>query len=182
MVAKGNGGYEEGLNGWGLHLSGFARFSSSEKVMFGVLGGRGIASYIDDTAGLNLDAAPISIMDESLKTVGLFGAWVGYEHRWSPVLHSTATVSFLRAYTDFIDKSFGPTYSATTPDEFVGIFRESFYSSVNVVWSPAPWLDTGVEYLYGHRKVAPGSSSYESNEGHDNRLQFTIRLKLEYSR
>lgn len=182
MGAKGNGGYEAGLNGWGLHLSGFARFLSSEKVMFGVLGGRGIASYIDDTAGLNLDAAPVAFPSGALKTVGLLGAWVGYEHRWSPVLHSTATVSFLRAYTDFIDRKFGPTYSSNTPGEFVGIFRESFYSSVNVVWSPAPWLDTGVEYLYGHRKVAPGSSSYDSNEGHDNRLQFTIRLKLDYSR
>ena len=181
LGARGDSGYTAGLNGWGLHLSGYARFGPADKLMFGVLGGRGISAYVDDTVGLDLDAAPVSLASEKLRTVGMLGAWLGYEHHWSQVLRSTATVSFLRAYTDFIDPDFGPAYSPATPLERTGIFRESFYSSVNVVWSPVPWVDAGVEYLYGHRKVAPGTSSYGSNEGHDNRLQFTLRLNFEYS-
>ncbi len=182
MSARGDNAYDSKLNGWGLHLSGFVRFSPADKVMFGVLGGRGIAAYIDDTIGLNLDAAPVSYPNGGLRTVGLVGAWAGYERKWSRVLKSTATISFLKASTDFIDRRFGPAYSPGTPTEFVGIFQETFYSSANLIWSPVRWLDTGVEYLYGHRKVAPGTSSYGSNEGHDSRIQFTIRLNFEYSR
>lgn len=182
LQAKGENSYEDTLNGWGIYLSGFVRYREKNKFMFGVLGGSGIAAYVDDTSGLNLDAAPISFTDDRLKTVGVVGFWLGYQRFWGFRLRSTATFGYLNAYTDFIDYRYGPTYSADTPDEFIGIFGRTLYSSVNLIWSPKRWFDTGIEYLYGHQEMAPGSSVYESNSGHDHRIQITFRLKIELSR
>ncbi|MFP6641264.1 MAG: hypothetical protein VCC04_13540, partial [Myxococcota bacterium] len=105
-----------------------------------------------------------------------------YQRFWYSRLRSTATFGYLKAYTGFIDYRYGPIYSLEQPTEFIGILDQTVYSSVNLIWSPIRWFDAGIEYLYGHQMMAPGSSVYESSNGHDHRLQISFRLKLEYSR
>jgi len=180
--AEGENSYEAKLNGWGLYLSGYTRIGERNKFMLGLLGGRAISAYVDDTAGLDLDAAPVSFTDDRLEPVGLIGVWGAYQHFWHSRLRSSATFGYLKAYTDFIDYRYGPTYGPDRPTEFIGIFDQTVYSSINLIWSPIRWFDTGIEYLYGHQMTAPGSSVYESSNGHDHRLQISFRLKLEYSR
>lgn len=182
MRAKGDVSYDSKLNGWGLYLSGSVDLPGGDSVMLGVLGGRGIAAYIDDTSGLDLDAAPLSWSDDRLKAVGLIGAWGAYKHFWRSDLRTTATFGYLEAFTDFIDRRYGPRYADQVNGDLVGIFNKSFYGSVNLIWNPIRWLDAGVEYLWGHQQMAPGTSDYDNDKGYDNRIQVTIRFNFDYSR
>ena len=185
LRATGNNSYDSSVNGWGLYLSGYLRTWKKDSLMMGIIGGRGIGALIDDTSGLGLDAAAISATDDQLRPVGMVGAWVGYQHFWNEHFRSTATAGYLKAYTQFIDRNYGATVGGPNgPNtEFVGIYDETVYSSANLIWSPLPLFDAGIEYLYGRQKMAPGSSSYEQNAtGHDHRIQVTLRLNFEYGR
>lgn len=154
--------------------------------MFGVVGGRGIAAYVDDISGLALDAAPISFTnpDSPVKAIGVLGVWGSFQHFWHDQFRSTTTISYLETYTDFIDNRFakqGPDSPFYEGDQ--GIYRWTVYSSANLIWSPISWFEAGVEYLFGYRKVKAGSSKEGwSDHGHDNRIQVSIRLKFDYSR
>ena len=46
-----------------------------------------------------------------------------------------------------------------------GIFHESHYASANLIYSPIPPLDVGIEYLFGYRRTTDGRS------GIDNRIR-----------
>ena len=65
---------------------------------------------------------------------------------------------------------------------FVGIYNKTMYASANLLWTPFSFFSLGGEYLYGYQEMVAGSSSFNSNEGHDHRLQITLRLNFEYVR
>ena len=178
LRAEGNG-YDSSIDGWGLNLSGYFELWGDDNLMAGIVGGEGISALVNDTAGLDLDAAPASTTDSSLEAVGLLGVWAAFQHAWSPTLNSTLSASFLRTYSGFIDRAFGPKQAES--GEFLGIYEKTVYSSANLVWSPLKWVDTGVEYLFGYQRVAEGTSSF-GNDGYDHRIQVTFRLNFDYSR
>ncbi|MEE3329161.1 MAG: hypothetical protein VX252_17635 [Myxococcota bacterium] len=171
--------YDSSVNGWGFYLSGNINTWGGDSLMGGVFGGRGISALIDDTEGLNLDAATTSEPGGALKAMGLIGAWAAYERIWNAYFQSTAAFGFLKGYSNFIDRSLGPKSS---DDKFVGIFKETIYTSVNLVWTPIPLFEFGAEYLYGHQEMKDGSTSFGSNKGHDHRIQVTLRINFEYAR
>ena len=171
--------YDSSTNGWGLYLSGAINTWGEDTLMGGVLGGRGIAALVDDTFGLNLDAVSVSGPGNPLKAVGMIGFWAGYEHVWNPRFSSVATFGFLKAYSDFIDRELGPK---SGDGAFVGIYNKTMYASANLLWTPFSFFSLGGEYLYGYQEMVAGSSSFNSNEGHDHRLQITLRLNFEYVR
>lgn len=171
--------YDSSANGWGLYLSGNINTWGEDSLMGGFFGGRGIAALIDDTTGLNLDAVSTSGPGGQLKAMGLIGAWAAYERIWNPDFRSTAAFGFLKGYSDFIDRNLGPRSS---DGALVGIFKETIYTSVNLVWTPIPLFEFGAEYLYGHQEMKDGSTDFDSNKGHDHRIQVTLRIIFEYAR
>ncbi len=171
--------YDSSANGWGLYLSGNIQTWGRDSLMGGVLGGRGIAALVDDTFGLKLDAVSVSGPDNPLKAVGLIGFWGAYEHFWNPQLSSVATFGFLKVYSDFIDRELGPQ---SADGDYVGIYNETVYASANLLWTPFSFFSVGAEYLYGYQRIATGSSDFNSNKGHDHRLQITFRINFEYAR
>lgn len=178
LSATGND-YDSNVNGWGLYLSGQIKTWGEDSVMGGILGGRGISALIDDTEGLNLDAFSISPSNAQLRAVGLLGVWGAYERNWNKYFRSTTTFGYLKAYTNFVNRTLGPK---NPDDEYVGIFHETIYASANLIWSPIPLFDIGAEYLYGHQEMVAGSSDFDSNDGHDHRIQVTLRINFEYVR
>jgi hypothetical protein len=178
LSATGND-YDSSVNGWGLYLSGQINTWGDDSVMGGVLGGRGISALVDDTEGLNLDAFSISPSNAQLRAVGLLGVWGGYERNWNKYFRSTATFGYLKAYTNFVNRTLGPK---SPDDEYVGIFHETIYASANLIWNPISLFDIGAEYLYGHQEMVAGSSDFDSDDGHDHRIQVTLRINFAYAR
>jgi hypothetical protein len=139
-----NGTHETAF-GWGVNATGGVEVHNKDNLVLGVAYGHGIARYMGDTAGLGLDAAPISPTNLSLKALPLFGTYGSFQHYWSPGVRSNATVGFVRLQ----NTNFQP---ATT-------YHKSTYSSVNLIWNPVGSLDLGAEFIYGWVEQKSGASA-----------------------
>ena len=166
-------GYDQTVNGWGVILSGSIHTWKNDSLILGGLYGNALGAYIQDTAGLGLDAAPASTADSSLKAIPAFGAWAAYQHWWSQSLRSTATYSFVRLDSDF---DLWPNTAGT------GTYKQTHYVSANLIWSPWPPFDVGLEYLFGHRTVTDRTAVDGSTTGQNHRLQFTMRWNFDWKR
>jgi hypothetical protein len=78
-------------------------------------------------------------------------AMAAYRHFWTPTLRSTVALSGL-----------GASNPASTG---AGVNRRAESAHLNVIWSPVPQTNLGLEYIYAHREVQDGSA------GSLNRLQ-----------
>ena len=153
-----NGGPQESAFGWGVNATGGAEVVGRDQIVLGLAYGHGIARYVGDAGGLNLDAAPRSQTDLSLRALPLVATNGSYQHYWSPVLRSNATFGFVQVQNTAFQP--GSTY------------HKSIYSSVNLIWNPVGSLDVGAEFLYGWVQ--------DKNGAHANapRIQFTGRYRF----
>ena len=147
---------ERTVLGWGLSLSGALNFPGKDRFSFQAAYGEGIARYIKDTVGLNLDAG----LDARgrLKAIPVFAPMIGYTHQWTERWRSTATYGYVRVDPP---ASMGPW-----------ALRNTRYASLNVMWQPtkASWM--GLEYLYGTKETMNGA------EGTANRLNLVFKYDL----
>ena len=132
-----NGEQSRRVLGGGAQLTGSIKtgtFSSySDLLMFGANGGKGIARYLADTGGLDLDA--VVGPDGKLYALTGWGTYAAYTHYWSENWRSNLVYGVAR-----IQQS--PWL--TTSD-----FHRSNYGAANLIWSPVPTLTVGLELLHG---------------------------------
>ncbi len=166
-------GYDQSLTGWGVTLSGSVNSWKNDNFLWGAQYGNALGAYIQDTSGLGLDAAPTSATNTDMKVIPAFGVWAAYQHWWTKSLRSSATYGFVHMDTDF-------DIYPNTPEE--GTYKQTQYASANLIWSPWPPFDVGLEYLYGHRTVTAGTAVDGSTTGDDHRVQFTMRWNFNYER
>jgi hypothetical protein len=124
----------------------------TDRIMYQVNGGTGIARYINDlnSAG-GMDAAFDSTTGE-LHVIPAIGWYVGYEHAWKEWkslqtmnLRSTALWSWVRVHN--YDFQAANTYKST--NRF----------ALNLVFSPSTRVDAGLEYIFGKRENKDGQSA-----------------------
>ncbi len=140
--ARDSGQGSDGTTAGGLAFSGSWGFDSGSYFVFGAVGGQGIAAYLGDLGGLNLDG--VVDADNRLQVLQQYGGWVGYTHQWSQDWRSTVTWS--RLYLER-DTRLDPT-----------VFRRSDYAAANLIWQPAPSWSWGAEVLYGKLEDQSGAS------------------------
>jgi hypothetical protein len=83
----------------------------------------------------------------------LFGS---YRHLWSETWRSNLTLGYLSVDND-------------TDLTGMGVTKNASSVHINLIYSPVPKLDFGVEYMHANRKVENG------NEGALNRFQFSAK-------
>ena len=166
-------GYEQSIDGWGVVFSGSVDTWGSDNFVWGIEYGEALGAYMQDTSGLGLDAAPVSADNPDLKAIPAFGVWAGYQHWWSKSLRSSATYGFVRLDSDF---DLWPNPAGT------GTYKQTQYASMNLVWSPWPPFDVGMEYMFGHRTVTNSTAVDGSTTGQDHRVQFTMRWNFDWER
>ncbi|MEZ0470999.1 DcaP family trimeric outer membrane transporter [Luteimonas sp. C3_2_a3] len=141
--------------GWGLNLSTNLRFGGKDRLILSVLGGKGIASYMND-GGNDLipdDSAPGRIPDAV--AMPLWAAVLYYDHWWNNRWSSSAGYSFTQ-----VDNSNNQNADA---------FKKGEYASVNLLHYPTDSLLVGAEFLWGRRTDNGGAS------GTDSRLQVSVK-------
>ncbi len=148
-------GAHESTFGWGVNATSGVEVHGRDNIVLGVAYGHGIARYVGDTAGLGLDAAPISQTNLSLRALPLFGTYGSYQHYWSSTLRSSATVGFVQVQN--------------TAFQAANTYHNSTYSAVNLIWNPVGSLDLGAEFLYGRVEEKSGANANSP------RLQITGR-------
>jgi hypothetical protein len=141
--------------GWGLSLSGAFNLGESDSLQAQVTYGEGIFRYINDDF-VNNDAA----FDQNgdLTPIPFFGAVVGYTHKWSDTLRTTASYGYAH-----LDNQFSQGPSA---------YHITHYGSLNLVWQVRKRLSLGFEGLYGHKEEQGGA------KGDAFRLQMGIVYSL----
>ena len=148
-------GPSDDVFGWGATLSGVINVFEKDKFSANVTYGEGVARYINDLSGENLDAA---IVNGRLKAVPVFAAIAGYTHHWNDHWRSTISGGYVK-----VD-------APETLDRFT--IDNTIYGSANVMWHPTPSFRMGLEYLYGRKETLDGSE----RDGH--RLDFVVRYDL----
>jgi len=138
-------GATQSVLGWGLSLSGNINVPGGDFATFQAVGGHGVAAYINDTAGLGLDAALSS--SGQLTALSLLGFLFSYTHQWGARWSSTASYGWLMIDTAPFEATLGET-----------AFDSSQYASLNLVFRPIRQLLVGVEGLWGFNHQVRGPS------------------------
>ena len=116
---------------WGLNCTGVVLLTDSTKAYYQILFGEGIGSY------RNLpDAAPTAAA--SIGLLPLFGWMVGATHEWNEQLSS--------------DFTYAENSLDTSPFQMADDLQRTTYLASNLIWTPLPRVQVGIEYLNGLRK------------------------------
>lgn len=147
--------------GWGVKMSGYTPVVGGLSAYYQAVFGKGVASYIQDLNGLNLDLIPNASNEAVLDPVKVWGAYVGLQYQFSPKVMATATYSHVRTYAE-------KYHSGSTP--WMQQYRYGQYLVGNVFYNVNSILSTGIEYIWGRRVDMSG------NQHHDNRIQAMIQV------
>jgi len=146
--------------GWGLDLTSAINLKPVT-LKLGAVYGRGLATYMND-GGMDLAPAintiPGSfgfIIVPRAEAVKLFGLSAFADIQWAKNWSSTVGYSF-----DKVDN---------TNFQDAGAFHAGHYALVNLLWTPADPVMTGLELQWGKRIDNDGS------EGHDLRVQYSFK-------
>jgi hypothetical protein len=88
--------------------------------------------------------SPASVRFSVPTNVGLDG---NVQHWWTPTVRSTLNLGYEHENVDTALVGATDTYNST---EVLGL--------ANLIWSPVPFVDTGVEFFYGYRRTAASHS------------------------
>jgi hypothetical protein len=97
-------------------------------------------------------------------TVTEWGAEGNYQHWWAPHWRSTISAGIQREDV--------PTTLVGLSSATVGINKQLITAHANIIWSPVAFIDTGVEYTYGHRQTIWRQSASE------NVVDFAFRVRF----
>jgi DcaP outer membrane protein len=126
--------------GWGVNLSTSLNVFDRDSLQAQLTYGHGLFRYFNDDF-VNNDAAFDS--SGNLTAIPAFGAMVGYTHKWSDILRSTASYGYVHLDNEF---SQGPD-----------AYHQTHYASLNLVWQARKRLTLGLEGLYGHKEEKSGA-------------------------
>jgi hypothetical protein len=138
--------------GWGINLSSVLKTFGDDALLLQIVGGRGIASYMNDGG---VDLAPSDDTNPEAEALGLLG-WLAYYNRsWN----EKWTSSF----------GFSETRQWTTSGQEGNAYETGQYGSANLLYHPVPAMLIGPEFLWGRRENRAGDSQV------DNRIQFSVK-------
>ncbi len=145
--------YDDGINdddqlGYALSLNAVVPVYGKDNIHFEANYGTALGRYL--TAGFQ--DAFVDPVTGDIETNDQWGGLVSYQHFWTDNLRSTLVYSLAERDNDM---------------QYVTDTAEKRYQSVhaNLMWSPVPRVDVGVEYIWGYRELENGE------DGDMNRVQ-----------
>ena len=134
-------GAESTDTGFGAQVSGLVKLGESTDIRYQVSGGDGIGRYIG-LATVQQDA-----MVDAAGDIDALGGWAGYfglRQVFSPKVRGNL----------FYSRSQWDNNAAWTG---LGVTRKVHSVHANMIWSPVPKLDFGVEAIWGERTLQSGA-------------------------
>jgi hypothetical protein len=155
--------------GWATSLTGVLNLPIGKDTMSGEVGyGEGGGAFLAVDENAAADAVWTAGASRTLDTIksGLVAAT--FTHWWSDVLRTNITGS----YFDQVNRSrdFGP--STNGQFDFQNQQKSAYTAHVNLIWSPVPQTNFGVEFIRVQGKLQDGQTS----EG--TRLQASAQFKF----
>jgi len=139
--------------------------SLTDRVIFQVNGGVGIARYINDLNSLGGQDAVFDTTTGALRALPALGWYAAYEHTWRvwPALEEMRLRStVLWSFVGVQNLDYQPADAYHKTNRFV----------VNAIFSPSTRVDVGLEYLYGSR------TNKDGNTGRANQIQLVALIRF----
>ena len=147
-----NAGIDDKTTGWGISLSGKFVFGNKDDFRWMASTGGGLGRYM----GLNTANGAVLDADGNLHAIDSSGIFGSYRHLWSDKWRSNLTLGYLSVDNDTDLTGMGVTKTASS-------------MHVNLIYSPQPKLDFGMELLLADREIESGA------DGDMTRLQFSAK-------
>jgi hypothetical protein len=142
--------------GGGVDLTTAFNLFTKDKLILGVVGGQGIASYMNDGGtDLGPDGTAANL---SSKLIPLVGTIAYYDHSWNDKWTTTL--------------GFSQTEVQNSDLQTADAFNRGQYASINLLSTPQKNVMSGIEYLYGTRKSNDGTMN------DDSRVQISMRYSF----
>jgi hypothetical protein len=150
-----NPGIKSSSTGYGLSLSGRFNVGERNDIRWMLTGGSGIGRY------LALNFAEDGILDAtgSIEELDVISGFIAYRHVWSDPKWRT---NFILARMEIDNPAFAPG----------GANKRAESARINLMYSPVPRLDFGVELSHAKRTLESGAS------GEMSRLHFMSRYNF----
>lgn len=145
-------GVDDSTNGWGVSVSGVFKLWGKDDFRWMASTGSGMGRYI----GLNTVNGAVVDANGNLEAIDSTGIFGSYRHFWSEKWRSNFTLGYLMVDNDTDLTGTGVTKDAT-----------SFHA--NLIYSPVPKMDLGIEYMHANREIESGL------DGDLDRIQFSAK-------
>ncbi len=155
-------GKQDSVFGWGVNLTGSQKVYGKDTFVYQAAYGPGIQRYLNDTAGLGIDAAIVSSYQKYLRALPTTATYFGYQHWWLPKLRSNVVYGFVQINN--------------TPYEPGSTYHKSNYMAGNLIWNPFGSLTIGSEFLYGWVRNKDNSSQNAP------RIMFSAKYDFNFAR
>lgn len=141
--------------GWGAMLSGNINPVKPLIFYYQVAYGKGIGAYLQDIAGMPVSFIPDDENLGKMKASPMAGINFGLTYNFNSKLQMNVMASESRIWDV---KSYATQSSSSN-------YKYALYAAANVFYNITPYLQWGVEYLWGHRQT------WDMGGAHDSRLQ-----------
>lgn len=167
--------YERSVPGWGFQLSGQYRVTERDNVFGRVIYGEGIGRYLGATSNgqgfvSNALTTGVTPANVRLNAVHVLALAAGFTHYWTPTIRSTVLYTWAQLYY--------PSYVTAFANAGRSVLNRTINAgNVNLIWSPVPQVDLGVEYNYAERSLEVAQTD-GVRSGVAHRLQFSGRFRF----
>lgn len=149
--------------GWGAMLSG--NLSPAKPVIFyyQLAYGKGIGNYLQDIAGKPISFVPDDARPGRMTASPMMGANIGV------TLNATSKLQFNAMFSESRIWKVGNYCNALDESQN---YKYALYGAVNCFYNITPYLQWGIEYLWGKRQT------WNIGGAHDNRIQTQIAFNF----
>ena len=152
LAYNNNAGIDDSTNGYAISLSGKFVFGNKDDFRWMASTGSGMGRYI----GLNTANGTVLDADGNLHAIDSTGVFGSYRHLWSDKWRSNLTLGYLSVDND-------------TDLTGMSVTKNASSLHANLIYSPQPKLDFGIELLLADREIESGA------DGDMTRLQFSAK-------
>lgn len=143
--------------GWGVMCSGNLQTPNKGVTFYYQAAyGQGIGAYLQDIAGMPLSFIPDNAKPGKMKASPMMGLNVGFTFQLSPKWQMNIMASESRIWD---------VQNYATVKDLNCNYKYALYGAANLFYNITPYLQWGVEYLWGHRQT------WDMGGAHDSRLQ-----------
>lgn len=166
-------------NGYGGQVSGHLNTFGKDTLKGIFMIGRGIGHYDSDFINVGgLDVGNIvGGATTPFAVASSMSVNASYTHWWTDSMRSTADFGWARLYSD--------TSIITSPLALNGLDKYHLEALANLIWSPVPQVDIGIEYDWAKRVTnSTASAVYQGitynygNYGYENRIESMVAFKF----
>ena len=107
-----------------------------------------------------------------MKPTSGFSGNIAYRHQWTDTIRSNVGVGVWKLDINGLNGAVCPAASSLTGSGGCALNERLLMGKANVIWQPISFVDFGLEYNYGLRKVLSGSMGNEHVIVNRMRLRF----------